>query len=141
RYRRDEEQVERRLEPYGLVLKAGVWYLRARVAGEGSSRVCRIARLPAVPAAGGRLGAAAAVDLRGAGEQRAGQFGRSILRVEEADAPDTAGWVRVTLPVESEEVAHAQLTALGAEAEVLEPSSLRERFAEEAARLAELYRR
>ncbi|MFC9547962.1 helix-turn-helix transcriptional regulator [Streptomyces sp. NPDC056956] len=168
RYRRDEEQVERRLEPYGLVLKAGVWYLCARVAGEGSFRVYRIDRFTAVQAAGERFERAADFDLPAFWEERAEQFARSILRaqvvvrlspegvrrlphavdplsareaLEEADAPDTAGWVRVTLPVESEEVAHAQLTALGAEAEVLEPSSLRERFAEEAARLAELYRR
>lgn len=47
----------------------------------------------------------------------------------------------VTLPVESEEVAFGQLLALGPEAEVLEPASLRERFAEAAARMAELYGR
>jgi predicted DNA-binding transcriptional regulator YafY len=47
--------------------------------------------------------------------------------------------VTVTLPVESEEVAHEQLAALGAEVEVLAPPSLRERFVAEAARLAELY--
>lgn len=168
RYRRGEEQVERRLEPYGLVLKAGVWYLCARVAGQGSFRVYRIDRFTAVQAAGERFERAADFDLPAFWEERAEQFARSILRARvvvrlspegvrrlphavdplsarealaEAGAPDTAGWVRVTLPVESEEVAHAQLTALGAEAEVLEPSSLRERFAEEAARLAELYRR
>ncbi|GAA4957996.1 hypothetical protein GCM10023238_25910 [Streptomyces heliomycini] len=58
-----------------------------------------------------------------------------------AGGPDGSGWVTVTLPVESEEVAHDQLTALGAEVEVLAPASLRERFAAEAARLAELYGR
>ena len=47
--------------------------------------------------------------------------------------------MRVTLPVESEEVAHEQLSALGAEVEVLAPASLRERFAVGAARLAGLY--
>ncbi|TJZ55433.1 WYL domain-containing protein [Streptomyces piniterrae] len=30
RYRRKDTEVERELEPYGLVLKAGVWYLAAR---------------------------------------------------------------------------------------------------------------
>jgi predicted DNA-binding transcriptional regulator YafY len=48
--------------------------------------------------------------------------------------------VTVTLGVESEEVAHGQLTALGPEAEVVSPESLRRRFAEDAARLAALYR-
>jgi predicted DNA-binding transcriptional regulator YafY len=45
----------------------------------------------------------------------------------------------VALPVESEEVAHTQLTALGPEVEVLAPESLRERFAGDALRLAGLY--
>ncbi|WP_443072214.1 hypothetical protein [Streptomyces sp. NBC_01485] len=39
------------------------------------------------------------------------------------------------------EVAHGQLTALGAEAEVVVPESLRKRFTEDAARLTELYGR
>ncbi|CAL2060817.1 hypothetical protein GPN2_12026 [Streptomyces murinus] len=45
----------------------------------------------------------------------------------------------VTLPVESEEVAYAQLTGLGPEVEVLAPGSLRARFVRDAARLAALY--
>jgi predicted DNA-binding transcriptional regulator YafY len=47
--------------------------------------------------------------------------------------------VTVTLPVESEEVAHAQLAALGPEVEVLAPDSLRARFASDAIRLARMY--
>jgi predicted DNA-binding transcriptional regulator YafY len=47
--------------------------------------------------------------------------------------------VTVTLPVESEEVAHTQLRMLGPEAEVLAPESLRERFAGDARRMAGLY--
>lgn len=52
---------------------------------------------------------------------------------------DREGRVTVTLPVESEEVAHAQLRALGPEAEVLAPASLRRRMAADARRLAALY--
>lgn len=44
-----------------------------------------------------------------------------------------------TLPVESAEVAAAELLRLGAEAEVLAPPQLRARMAEQAARLARLY--
>jgi predicted DNA-binding transcriptional regulator YafY len=54
--------------------------------------------------------------------------------------PDERGWVTLRLPVESDEVAHTQLTALGPEAEVLEPAALRERFALDAVRIASLYR-
>jgi predicted DNA-binding transcriptional regulator YafY len=168
RYRRGENEVERELEPYGLVLKAGVWYLCARVAGGGSFRVYRIDRFTAVEAGEERFERAADFDLPAFWEERAEQFARSILRAEvvvrlsaegvrrlphavdplsarealaRAGEPDEGERVTVTLPVESEEVAHDQLTALGAEVEVLAPPSLRERFAAEAARLAELYRR
>ncbi len=168
RYRRGEDEVERELEPYGLVLKAGVWYLCARVAERGAFRVYRIDRFTAVEAGGERFERAADFELPAFWEERAEQFSRSILRAEvvvrlsaegvrrlphvvdppaarealdRAGEPDGGGWVRVTLPVESEEVAFTQLTALGAEVEVLEPGGLRERFAAEAARLAEVYGR
>ncbi|MFF5441383.1 helix-turn-helix transcriptional regulator [Streptomyces achromogenes] len=168
RYRRGQETVERRLEPYGLVLKAGVWYLCARVAGSGSFRTYRIDRFTAVDPLGERFDRDPEFDLPGFWAEQAERFARSILRAEvvvrlspegvrrlphavdplaartalaEPGAPDPAGWVTVTLPVESEEVAHEQLTALGPEAEVLAPAALRERFAADAARAAALYHR
>ncbi|GHH31071.1 helix-turn-helix transcriptional regulator [Streptomyces lanatus] len=167
RYRRGEGEVRRELEPYGLVLKAGVWYLCARVAGHGSYRVYRIDRFTAVDAADGRFERDEEFDLPAFWEERAEQFARSILRaevvvrvspggarrlpytvdpqaareaLETAGSPDGDGWVTLTLPVESEEVAHSQLASLGPEIEVLEPPSLRERFAGDAIRLAALYR-
>ncbi|MGW4868036.1 helix-turn-helix transcriptional regulator [Streptomyces chartreusis] len=168
RYRRGEaeSEAERELEPYGLVLKAGVWYLCARVAGHGAYRVYRIDRFTAVEAAGERFERDGEFDLPEFWDERAEQFARSILRsevvvrvsrdgvrrlpytvdpqsareaVEAAAAPDGDGWVTLTLPVESEEVAHTQLASLGPEIEVLQPPSLRERFAGDAIRLAALY--
>lgn len=175
RYRRGENEVERELEPYGLVLKAGVWYLCARVAGDGglsghgSYRVYRIDRFTAVDPGdtrSERFERDEEFDLPGFWDERAEQFARSLLRAEvvvrvspggvrrlpyavdphsarealrAAGAPDGDGWVTLRLPVESEEVAHTQLAALGPEAEVLAPEELRERFARDAARLAALY--
>lgn len=166
RYRSRAAEVERELEPYGLVLKAGVWYLCARIPGDGSFRVYRIDRFTAVTAGAERFGRDGEFDLPRFWEERAEQFARSILRAEvvvrlsaggaralpyavdavtarealaAAGAPDGDGWVTVTLPVESEEVAHAQLASLGPEAEVLAPGSLRARFARDAVRLARLY--
>ncbi|MEU8471176.1 WYL domain-containing protein [Streptomyces sp. NPDC029006] len=167
-YRRGEDAVKRRLEPYGLVLKAGVWYLCARVADGGSPRTYRVDRFDTVDALGERFARDPGFDLPAHWADQAERFARSILRTEVvvrlsprglrglphavdplsarralagAGAPDAGGWVTVTLPVESEEVAHAQLTALGPEAEVLAPASLRERCAADAARLAQLYGR
>ncbi|PWI06824.1 transcriptional regulator [Streptomyces sp. NWU339] len=185
RYLRGEgehrREVVRELEPYGLVLKAGVWYLCARVPGHGAFRVYRVDRFTAVepvdPARPERFERDREFELPAFWEERAEQFARSILRTEvvvrlspegvralprsvEASAAaaarealaqaagvagefdgDGGGWVTVTLPVESEEVAHTQLTALGPEVEVLAPASLRERFAAQAVRLARLYGR
>ncbi|MFC9318906.1 helix-turn-helix transcriptional regulator [Streptomyces nigra] len=164
--RRGDEEVERELEPYGLVLKAGVWYLCARVPGDGAHRVYRIDRFLAIEAGDGRFERDESFDLPGFWAERAEQFARSILRtevvlrvspegaralrfavgtpvareaLEAAGAPDGDGWVTATVPVESEEVAHGQLAALGPEVEVLAPRSLRERFAADAIRLAALY--
>ncbi|MFE6759853.1 helix-turn-helix transcriptional regulator [Streptomyces sp. NPDC057684] len=169
RYRRDEAgaEVERELEPYGLVLKAGVWYLCARVADAGTHRVYRIDRFTGVEVGEERFVRDEEFDLPGFWEERAEQFARSILRAEvvlrlspaglrqlphatepvsvraareSAGEPDEEGWVTVTLPVESEDVAYGQLFALGPEAEVLAPAGLRERFAEAARRTADRYR-
>ncbi|MFD7137245.1 helix-turn-helix transcriptional regulator [Streptomyces sp. NPDC059894] len=173
RYRRGEgerrREVARELEPYGLVLKAGVWYLCARVAGAGSFRTYRIDRFTGVEplkAPEDRFARDEGFDLPAHWADQAERFARSILRTEVVvrlsetgvrrlphavdpaaarDAlagtgePDAAGRVTVVLRVESEEVAHAQLTALGPEAEVLCPPSLRHRFTEDAARWARLY--
>ncbi|MFH8447518.1 helix-turn-helix transcriptional regulator [Streptomyces sp. NPDC018026] len=166
RYRRGTDVVVRELEPYGLVLKAGVWYLCARVAGDGPFRVYRIDRFTTVEAGEERFVRDEGFDLPAFWAERAEQFARSILRaevvvrlsergvrglphavdalsareaLEAAGAPDADGWVTVALPVESEEVAHAQLRALGPEVEVVGPAALRERFARDARRLAGLY--
>ncbi|MXM62881.1 WYL domain-containing protein [Streptomyces sp. HUCO-GS316] len=166
RYRSRDTEVVRELEPYGLVLKAGVWYLCARVAGQGAFRVYRIDRFTAVEAGRERFERDEQFDLPGFWEERAEQFARSILRAEvgirlskegarrlphavdplaarealaSAGPADDEGRVTVTLPVESEEVAHTQLTALGPEVEVLTPESLRARFSDDARRLARLY--
>ncbi|MFJ9730531.1 helix-turn-helix transcriptional regulator [Streptomyces sp. NPDC101171] len=167
-YRRGERPVERELEPYGLVLKAGVWYLCARVTDGGAFRTYRIDRFGAVDALGERFDRVPDFDLAAFWAGQAERFARSILRAEVvvrlspggvrrlpyavdpvaarealagAGEPDGEGWVTVTVPVESEEVAHEQLTALGPEAEVLAPAGLRERFAADAVRLAARYGR
>ncbi|MFE2046763.1 helix-turn-helix transcriptional regulator [Streptomyces sp. NPDC059477] len=172
RYRRGEREVERRLEPYGLVLKAGVWYLCARVVEAGSVgatgtfRTYRIDRFTAIEAGEERFARDEGFDLPGFWAEQALRFARSLLRAEvvvrlspeglrrlphavdpvsardalERAEPDARGWATVTVRVESEDVAHTQLTALGPEAEVLAPATLRQRFAQDARRQAALYR-
>ncbi|GAA2443408.1 YafY family protein [Streptomyces macrosporus] len=164
RYRRRDGEVERTLEPYGLVLKAGVWYLVARV--EGDHRVYRVDRFASVRPLDEGFARDEGFDLSGFWEERSAAFARSILResavvrlteagaralryVTDRTAADEAlargetdgqGRITVTLPVESPDVAYTQLLSLGPECEVLGPPELRERMAEAAERTAALYR-
>ncbi|MFI8323101.1 helix-turn-helix transcriptional regulator [Streptomyces sp. NPDC085529] len=162
--RRGGEEVERELEPYGLVLKAGVWYVCARA---GSSfRTYRVDRFTAVAVGEERFDRDPEFALDAFWAERAAEFARSLLRgevvlrlteagarrlpyvtdraaAEEALAgavPDGDGRVTATLRVENEEVAFGQLFGLGPEAEVVAPASLRARFAEAARAAAERYR-
>ncbi|MFD7107458.1 helix-turn-helix transcriptional regulator [Streptomyces celluloflavus] len=95
RYHRKDREVERELEPYGLVLKAGVWYLAARAggtpvaapapasgSGSGSYRVYRVDRFTAVTATGERFTRDETFDLPAFWAARAEQFARSLLRAE-----------------------------------------------------------
>ena len=98
RYRRKDGEVERDLEPYGLVLKAGVWYLAARASGaegtngtegadgaaraDGSWRVYRIDRFTeAVPQAE-RFTRDPEFGLAEFWAARSEEFARAILREE-----------------------------------------------------------
>ncbi|MFE6100387.1 helix-turn-helix transcriptional regulator [Streptomyces laurentii] len=168
RYRRADGEVERELEPYGLVLKAGVWYVCARA--QGTYRTYRVDRFTEVTVGEVVFARDPDFDLAGFWTERSAEFARSLLRTEvvlrlteagarrlpyvtdraaaeEALAAGVAaepgggagGGVRVTLAVESEEVAFGQLFGLGPEVEVLAPAGLRERFAEAARRTAGLY--
>lgn len=164
RYRRGGTEVERVLEPYGLVLKAGVWYLAARV--DASWRVYRVDRFAAVEPSGEHFTRDRDFALPDFWAERAADFLRSILRTEvvlrltergvrllplatdplsaraslaSSPTPDARGWTTVTLPVETFDVAYEQLLGLGPECEVLEPPELRARMATALARAAALY--
>ncbi|MEH0983801.1 helix-turn-helix transcriptional regulator [Micromonospora sp. CPCC 205556] len=165
RYRRGEREVTRRVEPYGLVLKSGVWYLVGRV-GDGM-RTYRVDRVVEVAADGETFARDDAFDLGGYWREQAESFLRRMLgdritvrvspaglralrwaadarfayeeAVAAAGEPDGQGWVTTRLPVESVAVAYDVVLRLGPEVEVLDPPELRARLAEAAARLAALY--
>jgi predicted DNA-binding transcriptional regulator YafY len=164
RYRRRDEVV-RTVEPYGLVLKNGSWYLVGKVGAD--LRVYRVDRVTAVEPAGTGFERDPSFELPAVWAQRAAEFVRGMLRdtitvrlspagwrhlryvaepvaVREAAAaagdPDADGWVRTRLPVESLDVAYTYVLRLGPEAEVLEPPELRDRLAAAAERMRDLYR-
>ncbi|MFD7291061.1 helix-turn-helix transcriptional regulator [Streptomyces sp. NPDC059863] len=164
RYRREDTEVERELAPYGLVLKAGVWYVCA--CSQGAFRVYRVDRFISAETLQERFSRDESFDLPGFWEERAAEFARSLLRTEivvrlsadgarrlpyavdrvaarealaTAGPPDDRGLLTLALPVESEDVAYAQLLTLGPDVEVLRPDTLRDRFAEAARRMRTLY--
>ncbi|MFI6232090.1 helix-turn-helix transcriptional regulator [Micromonospora sp. NPDC050784] len=165
-YRRGDREVSRRVEPYGLVLKSGVWYLVGRVGGD--VRTYRVDRVTGVEVGDEHFDRDEGFDLAGHWREQAGSFLRTMLRAEvavrlspaglrqlrhlvdapfvydemlaAASPPDGQGWVVARLPVESVQVAYHQLLGLGPEVEVLGPPELRRLFTESADRLAALYR-
>jgi predicted DNA-binding transcriptional regulator YafY len=162
-YNRGDKTVDRVLDPLGLVLKAGVWYLVAAADGQPRTyRVSRVARVtpreePFERPEGFDLAAfwtesSAAyerdtprvdVTLRLPGERLARLHGvigdRPYETLVRLDDPDEDGWlhVRVTLDWPSEVA--AQVLAIGPDCEVLAPPELREKVATQAARLAARY--
>jgi predicted DNA-binding transcriptional regulator YafY len=166
RYRRwaAPHEVDRDVDPYGLVLKSGLWYLVARDARQTRTyRVSRIVRLrvldrpferpPGFDLASHwrrylegfdarrhrvratlRLSPEAAARLPQVLDAHAGRAARSS-----AQAPDRSGWTQVTIPVESVERAVPELLRLGAGAEVLAPAALRTAMTRAVRALAGLY--
>jgi predicted DNA-binding transcriptional regulator YafY len=163
RYESWRDLVDRELDPLGLVLKAGVWYLVAAVKGQARTyRVSNIQALEVLSAKGERP---ARFDLARYWASWSRDFearmfsaralvklsplGRRILRdvspvaSEAAEAQHSpakpAGWVKAQIPIESVALAARQLLRLGAEVEVLAPLTLRAAIAREAANVTALY--
>ncbi|UUU40714.1 helix-turn-helix transcriptional regulator [Streptomyces sp. NBC_00162] len=151
RYRRWKEprEVDRRLAPYGLVLKAGRWYL---VAGPDGARTYRVDQILSVTETTQTADLPEGFDLATHWRQTQADF-HARLYPEEAEVrlsahaaarltgaqsraltatghpdPEIPGWTRATLPIESHTQAESQFLALGTEAEVLSPPALRTRI-------------
>ncbi|MFD8701136.1 helix-turn-helix transcriptional regulator [Kitasatospora sp. NPDC059648] len=151
RYRRwrAPEEIERRVEPYGLVLKAGRWYLVAGgPSGTRTYRVDQIIELGsqreefAVPE-----GFVLAAYWRGylADFRARLHTGEALVRLTPEGArrlgvtPAEDGWTQARVPIESVDHAHGEFLRLGAEVEVLEPAELRDRIAGTVRSLAARY--
>ncbi|MEV0265775.1 WYL domain-containing protein [Streptomyces sp. NPDC050617] len=164
-YRRWNGEVHRELQPLGLVLKGGIWYLVARA--EDSLRTYRVSRILAVDVLDEPFERPAGFDLAAYWQRSSRRLedmrlrGEALLRLSPrglrllpaqfgavggaaaaaAGEPDGDGWVRVTLPVESLPVAVHDVLRLGVEAEVIGPPELRAALAEAVGELARRYGR
>jgi predicted DNA-binding transcriptional regulator YafY len=162
-YRRRDEVEARKLDPLGLVLKAGVWYLAAR--GGNDIRTYRVSRLVTVGVTDEGFTRPAGFELVTFWNQAREEFETTrpsidvTVRVRPANlqalraaidwtvrrALDQSGVeagdgsAELTLPFERLEYAYADLVKLGGAVEALEPPELRERLKQTGRELAALY--
>ncbi|MBE1490448.1 helix-turn-helix transcriptional regulator [Plantactinospora soyae] len=167
RYRRWKapQEVDRRLAPLGVVLKAGRWYLVARAGTE--ARAYRIASVLDLTVLDEGFERPADFDLAAFWQAWSRRYEESVYRAEatvrmtaaaldlmpfvfppamsraarEAAGPvDDAGWLYTVVPIESVRQGHIELLKLGADVEVLAPAELRAVFVATAGALARRYR-
>ncbi|TDE00520.1 helix-turn-helix transcriptional regulator [Jiangella asiatica] len=149
-YRRAHRTVRRRLDPLGLVLKAGTWYLVA--AHRRQVRTYRVDRIDDASVRTESAHRPDGFDLAQWWAASSAEFDRSLLRYrcrvrlsptalghlhgavgpvaarqarDSAGPPDGEGWQAVELWTEAEDVAAHQLFTLMSGVEILEPASLR----------------
>ena len=163
RYESWTDVVDRELEPLGLVLKAGVWYLVA--AAGGKPRTYRISGIEALETGGEAFERPAGFDLAAYWTAWAKDFEARVYRGEArvrlsaaglrrlcnlapavgaaatrtAGPANAAGWATAVIPIESIDHAVGDLLGLGSDIEVLEPPELRARMRQAAAALGALY--
>lgn len=151
--------IRKTIKPYGLVAKAGVWYLVYE--GEGGLRHHRAADLIDVEILDQQFERPDDFDLErcwkllNAGADEPGfcalvrlsptayrwlshLLGASVPVVKLADEAD--GWVRLEMRFDNFEAARRHMLALGGAAEVLEPASLRRSIQDFAAQILGIYR-
>jgi len=162
RYARRAEPVERTVEPFGLVLKAGIWYLVAR--RDGSLRTYRVSRILEAVALEESFDRPTDFDLGAYWEASTEVFEAGLRQTEvglrvrrgalgtleyaigsgRLDLPDPLpddpnAWLEVTLHTDGLDEAHEDLLRLGSRLEVLRPVELRERLARTAAEMLATY--
>lgn len=163
RYQSWKAEKFRRIEPLGVVLKSGAWYVVGRV--DADVRIYRIARILELSLLDETFERPLTFDLatywqdstrRLSRELYANEatlrlspwgiqmleaftspFARAAATIGEPDPVD--GWRTVTLPVGSTRQACAEFLRFGSEAEVLAPLELREKIAEVVAVLHRVY--
>src|SRR6266540_313590 len=148
RYREGRRIVRRTLDPLGLVLKGGAWYLVAR--RSAGMRVYRVSRFDSVRVREDGFERPDGFDLADYWDEWSRTFEASLPRVEVRVRASEL--VRRFLPpdvraedgvyvvgFQSLEDAFRELLKFGPDAEVIEPPELRARIAETASKVASMY--
>ena len=156
------EEVEREVDPLGLVAKGSAWYLVARVGDD--VRSYRISRVANATVLDQRCVIPAGFDLAAFWEQSTTTFKANLpkyvavfrvapdvfprlrfagrfARVGDAVERDVDGWLRVSVRFDVEEMAVEYALGFGARLEVIEPRSLREKVIAAAQEVVKFYSR
>jgi predicted DNA-binding transcriptional regulator YafY len=134
RYREGTRVVQRTIDPLGLVLKAGAWYLVAhRVAG---MRVYRVSRIVSVRPLDNACDRPDGFELAAYWQEWSRNFEQSLPRV---DVLVRGAKGERTLTFQSLDEAQRELLRYGPDLEVIAPDELRGRIAATAAAVASLY--
>ena len=162
-YDRGQTIAKRRLEPLGLVLKAGVWYVVAEV--DGQARTYRVSRVRRATAVDERFERPPGFDLAAFWAESSAAYERQAARVdvvvradpdrlghlrdavgsqavaaaERLSEPDPDGWIRLRLRLDWPDEVPGQLLAAGSSIEVLDPPEIRDRLVRIARRVLERY--
>jgi predicted DNA-binding transcriptional regulator YafY len=158
-----ETYVERLVKPYGLVAKAGVWYLVCE--RDGYLRAYRVSRISEARLLNETFERAPDFDLAAFWKAWCAEyeenrthylvtarvapdfvrflplyFGDGIrAQVAQAGPPDAQGWITLTLPFERLEEARERILGFGRAVEVLEPLALRLSVLDFATQIVALY--
>jgi predicted DNA-binding transcriptional regulator YafY len=162
-YEREGGPVQRVIDPLGLVLKAGIWYVVAAV--EDQIRTYRVSRVLGVTSDGTTVERPAGFDLAAYWTESSAAFERDAPRIEVVvrvrpdrldhlrnaagnavvqaaeylPDPDPEGWLRLRLRMDWPEEAPRVLLSAGRWVEVLEPADVRAGVASTARAVAERY--
>jgi predicted DNA-binding transcriptional regulator YafY len=165
RYESWKDTVDRELEPLGLAMKGGVWYLVARAGGK--ARTYRVSNIHKLDVTTERFTRPPRFDLASCWSEWAKDFEarlyrdtavvrlspRAMQRLQllapavaasarrTARRPDKRGWMRAEIPIESVNHAAGELLKLGADVVALAPDALCQRMRAISAEMSALYGR
>ncbi len=155
----------RELEPLGLVLKGGAWYLIARVTGKPGALTFRVANICEFNASRRRFKRPARFDLAAHWRDAMSRYETDLYRLtahvavsprgetwltnariktapvlqNAGGAEVPPGWKECLMPIESIEHGARKLLEYGAHLKILGPQALRDRFIDELSQVKALY--
>ena len=156
-------EMQHHIEPYGLVAKAGIWYLVFK--RDERFRILRVSQILDVQTTNDYFQRPPSFNLETCWEICSEEyeknrpfypvrvrvasdfipylpfyFGDPIReKIERADLPDDEGWIEITLSFESLEEARGRILGFGRAVEVLEPEALRMSIIDFASQIVDFY--